>query len=313
MTLSRKTPVFTRRKIVTMCAAGLNTCYGLEKTILAVGDRRFSWGVMSTEAGWKMQTVHRRWRVMFAGPLSPMTALIDAVKTAVASAKKTPFREFGRQCSLAYREERQRTIETEILARHDINTYAEYQQLKNTDRPFFDWITDEIRVEEEQWNLLFMGFDDSGRPHLFVITEYGRIQWCDSIGFATIGSGAWTGQNALARFGFNRFMTRAEATYGLLAAKFAAESADGVGETTGFALLTAKDKLGRMLSGLNEKDIEKVKTAWKGMAKIPNGVAADLERALTASVHEPKCKIDNPLTGYASVKRSSSRKSKQAR
>ena len=293
-----------------MCAAALNTCYGRDKLILAVCDQRFSWGHMSTEAGWKMQTVHKRWRVMFAGPLSPMTALLDAVRTAVANSKATPFRQFGRECSRAYREERKRIIETEILAQYDIDSYAEYQQLKIKDRPFFDSITDRIRAEEEEWNLLFMGFDDYGRPHVFVITEYGKIQWCDAIGFAAIGTGAWTAQHSLARFGFHRFMPRAEATYGLLTAKFAAESADGVGETTGFMLLTAKDRIGKTVSGLSARDMGKIREAWKQMPRLPDKAVMDeLERALRDSEREPRRRVDNPLRGY--IKRSTARKAKR--
>lgn len=292
---------------MTICAAALCTPYGGEKAILAVADQRFSWGITSTDAGWKMQTVHRRWFVMFSGPLSPMTAMIDALKTAVAGNRETPLRKFGRQCSRAYREERKQIIETDILAEYDLDSYAEYLTLKIKDRLLYDSITERIKKEEADWNLLFVGFDDIGRPHLFVITEYGKIQWCDAEGFAAIGSGAWTAHYSLARYGFRKFMSRGEVAYGLLAAKFAAESADGVGEATGFVLLTAKDKPGKSVAGLSVSDIGQTRASWKRMPKIPDGTANYLEQALVQSYANVRQKLDDPLKGY--IKRSRSRKS----
>jgi hypothetical protein len=264
---------------------------------------------MSTEAGWKMQTIHPKWRVMFAGPLSPLVALIDAVKTAAANADKNSLRPFARLCSRAYREERERIIETEILAEHDLNSYSEYRALRTTDRDWFESITEQIRKQEESWNLLFLGFDDVRRPHIFVITEYGKIQFCDAPGFAVIGSGAWAAHNVLARFGFNKFLARGLAAYGLLAAKFAAEAAEGVGEATAFMIYKANDRIGRTVPGLNETDMGWIKTAWKKMPKFPIGLPEELERILVQSERRPQHKVDNPLQGL--IKRRMPRKSKR--
>lgn|ERR1039458_276641 len=310
--ICRRPPV--GRKPVTMCAAGINHFPKSPTYIMAVSDRKFSWGHMSTDVGWKMQTIHRKWRVMFAGPLSPMVALIDAVRTAAANAENNSLRPFARLCSRAYREEREHIIETEVLAEHDLHSYAEYQNLKTsektTDRQLFDLIAGKIKRQEEEWNLLFMGFDAVDRPHLFVITEYGKIQYCDAEGFAVIGSGFWAAYNALARFGFNKALPRAHAAYGLLAAKFAAESADGVGENTAFMLLKASDRLGRTVPGLNENDIARIKNVWKNMPTFPPGAPDYLEQAIAQGDREHQTKTENPLRGFT---RSASRKSKRAR
>ncbi|MFI5095396.1 MAG: hypothetical protein ACHQIK_18330 [Candidatus Acidiferrales bacterium] len=296
---------------MTICAAGINQPYDSTKAIIAVSDRKFSWGVMSVDAGWKVQTIHPKWRVMFAGPLSPLVALIDAVKSSAANADRNSLRSFARLCSRAYREEREHIIETEILAEHDIDSYAEYQALrKSPDRELFDALTEKIKKQEEEWNLLFIGFDDAGRPHIFVITEYGKIQYCDAEGFAVIGSGAYNAQHVLSHSRFNRFMLRGEAAYCLLAAKFAAESADGVGETTAFMILKATDRLGRTVPGLNADDIEKIKDEWKAMPVFPQGAAERIETVLANHERELRIKVENPLKGF---KRSVSRKSKRVR
>jgi hypothetical protein len=305
-------PRLPRGKIVTMCAAVINEERNQPKAILAVNDTRFSWGELSMDSGWKMQTVHRRWRVMFAGPVSPVTALIDAVKTEVASAKTTPYRAFARQCAKAYREERRRLIESEILGEHDIHSYAEYEALKNTsDNALYEAIREKIKKEEQEWNLLFIGFDDVGKPHIFVITEYGKIQWCDLFAFAAIGSGAWIAHHALAQFGYNRFMARSEATYGLLAAKFASESADGVGKKTGFLILKDADRLGRTVPGLNVKDIRTIKQDWEGLPRYSPTILSAIDKMLAESQAQHQPRIDNPLKGY--IKRSTSRKSRRGK
>jgi hypothetical protein len=297
------------RKAVTVCIAGINQLYKSPKSIIAVSDRKLSWKDMSIDTGWKVQTIHRKWRVMFAGPLSPMVALLDAIKTAAANAEKNSLRPFARLCSRAYRQEREHIIETEILTEYDLESYSEYRALKVTDRDLFEVIAEQIRKQEEGWNLLFLGFDDVDRPHLFVITEYGKIQYCDMEGFAVIGSGAWAAHNALSRFGFNRLLPRGEAAYGLLAAKFAAESAEGVGENTMFMILKANDRLGRTVTGLNSDDIAEIKAEWKKLPNFPHGTPEKIETLLVTSERSHRFKAENPLKGY--IKRLASRKSKR--
>lgn len=296
---------------MTVCIAGINQPYNSTKSIMAVSDRKLSWKDMSTDTGWKMHTIHRQWRVMFAGPLSPMVALIDAVKTAAANAEKNSLRPFARLCSRAYRQEREHIIETEILAEYDLDLYSEYRALKATDRDLFEVIAEQIRKQEEGWNLLFLGFDEVERPHIFVVTEYGKIQYCDIEGFAVIGSGAWAAHNALSRFGFHRFLPRGHAAYELLAAKFAAESAEGVGENTAFMILKASDRLGRTVPGLNRDDIETTKGEWKKIPTFPAGTPERIEQTIEKSEREHQPKIENPLKGY--IKQSVSRKSKRVR
>src|SRR6266403_328306 len=64
---------------------------------------------------------------------------------------------------------RKKIIETEILSQYDLSSYQEYLDLKPTGVTLFDAITKEIRAAEENWYLLFCGFDDDGEAHIFVI------------------------------------------------------------------------------------------------------------------------------------------------
>ena len=247
---------------------------------------------------WKLQTVHRKWRVMFSGDNSSMVALVDAVKTDTANAKGDNVRSFSRICSKAYREERERMLESEVLAEHDVNSYAEYLKLKDSDRDFFEALTEKIRKVEQKWNLLFFGFDKSDRPHIFVITEYGKIQWCDAEGFAAIGSGSWAFWTALSRFGFDRYASRGETMWGVLSSKFAAESAEGVGEDTLFFIFKPTDRPGNTVPGLIPRHVKEMRDKWRSLPRIPEGTAAALEREMGLTESRHSYKVPDPLKGF---------------
>ncbi len=300
------------RRAVTVCIAGVNQHPESPVSIFTVSDRKVSWGDMFSAEGmaWKLRTIHAKWRVMFAGPNSSAVALVDAIKTSAANAKENRLRSFAKVCSRAYREERQRIIESDILTDYDIESYAEYRVLKLSDRQFFDELTKEIKRVEAEWKLLFLGFDESDQPHIFTITECGKVTYCDIQGCAAIGTGATIAYIGLARVGFNRYMKRGEAMYSLLSAKFEAEkSAEGIGEETIFLTFKPTDRPGRSVPGIQPKGIEKVREKWKSLPTIPEGIADTLASDLDfTEKHEGRQKIGDPLKGFS--KRSTSRKSK---
>src|ERR1700733_3824332 len=180
MTPNRKAPAFARRKVVTICAAGINA-----GSIIAVKDRKLSFfgGTISAEVAWKQRKVNTQWEVMFSGDVSTLTPLLDAVEEAGRRPKVKGLRNFARLCAHAYRSEREKIIEDEVLPDYDLHTYADYLGLKTTDPDLFDAIGSKISDAEENWHLLFCGFDDKHKPHLFVISGRGKIQYCDTTGF----------------------------------------------------------------------------------------------------------------------------------
>ncbi len=296
---------------MSVCIAGINEWENLI-SIFTASDRKVSWGDMFSAEGmaWKLKTIHAKWRVMFAGPNSSAVALVDAIKTSAANARENRLRSFAKVCSRAYREERQRIIESDILADYDIESYAEFRALKLSDRQFFDELMREIKRVEAEWKLLFLGFDESDQPHIFTITECGKITYCDIEGCAAIGTGSTIAYIGLARVGFNRYMKRGEAMYSLLSAKFEAEkSAEGVGEETIFLTFRATDRPGKSVPGIAPKGIEKAREKWKSLPKIPDGIADTLASDLEFTErYEGKHEVHNPLKGYS--KRPTSRRLK---
>src|ERR1700733_13022036 len=231
-----------RRKAVTVCIAGINNSQGSGPLIIVACDRKISFygGSFSAESeAQKITKANRNWSIMFAGNISTLVPLIEAITASIKTEIATVgVRHFARQCSAIYKVERVSLIENEILVDYDISSYAEYRELKKSEPQLYSAISEKIKETEEDWSLLIAGFDAKKRPHIFVISERGRIQYCDIEGFAAIGSGGWRSLGALSSYEFNRWLSFSQAVFGIAAAKFASESeADGVGEETDLVIL----------------------------------------------------------------------------
>ncbi len=220
---------------MTICAAVSN-----HGSIIIVSDTKLTFfgGSISAEGiADKQRMVNDDWEVLFAGDVSTLTPMLEAIVETGKKVGRMSLRQFARLCAKTYREERERIIEDEILPEYDIATYNEYLSLKLSDPKLFEAIASKIEEAQEKWQLLFCGFDRLKHPHLFVISGRGKIEYCDTQSFAAIGSGAWAAYVALASYPYRSFLNQDEAAYCLLAAKFAAESAEGVGEQTNLVVM----------------------------------------------------------------------------
>ena len=117
--------------------------------------------------------------------------MLKEVNKSFAELRAVPFEKAVDRCRLAYSKVRKRLIETQILPEFDISTYRKFQELKRSDEALYLKIRDKITAAEENWNLLFAGFDSIRIPHLFVVSGPGNVQYCDSQTYAAIGSGAF--------------------------------------------------------------------------------------------------------------------------
>src|SRR5438477_5880258 len=188
----RKSKRLPRRKPVTLCAAGISR-RDLGSSIFVVSDTKLSFwnGAFSGDRmATKVTSINDSWLAMIGGDVSAMVPFLSAIEDVAQKDKKNTLRNFARLCSRAYRDERKKIIETEILSQYDIGSYEEYRNLKHSEANLFDAITKEIKAADETWFLLFCGFDDERQPHIFIISENGKIQFCDTEGFAAIGLGA---------------------------------------------------------------------------------------------------------------------------
>ena len=283
-----------RREAVTICAAAINIDRDNKPIIHLVFDKQVTFGNGAFGADgtmWKLKRINAKWCVMFAGEVSSLPILREAVIDAVQYETKANFRKFSRLCAKAFRDERKEIIKTQILPDYDLESYEEYLRLKKDHRPLFDAISEKIRELENEWSLLFAGFDELDEPHIFVITENGKIQYCDSTGFACVGSGGWPAYASLAAHPYNINLYPGEAIFALLAAKFCAEPSHGVGDTTAFLNFRPTDKLRQGTSGISQSRIEELRDKWKALPKVPEGVVDKLTEECRAYDKAPKMTI----------------------
>jgi len=295
--MTRKQPVkitprrLPERKFLTVCIAGISRYYSQDVLIMAC-DRKISfWGGAYSADGvaLKLRGIHKAWFVMFAGPTSPMVAMVDAISERVTKLRTTELRPFARLCSDVYREERIPLIENEILTDYpEIKTYADYVDLRKTDPSRYAEIASKITELESTWSLLFAGFDKHKRAHLFTISERGKISYCDTEGFAVIGSGYLAAAMSLSTFPFKRSLPLSQAVFSIAAAKFSAEeSADGVGKETILALQAPDSQIA---PAFPNHAIERLKWAWATLPRIPEGAEDEIKEELKQndSVLRPK-------------------------
>lgn len=252
---------------MTVCIAGISYS-NPQPFILAACDRKLSFfgGWISAEGiATKLSGLNKDWTVMFAGPTSPMVALIDGIRERVEKLRPTNFRPFARICRDVYRAERKLLIESEVLGNYDIDNYAEYAAMRKTDPSFHSEVSKKITEVEQEWNLLFAGFDRRRRPHLFTITENGAIGFYDAVGYAAIGSGALRALLALSSYPFEKALPLSMAIFGLVAAKFAAESTEGVGEQT---VLTVLEPRTERSPAFNDITIKSLRHMWKALPRF---------------------------------------------
>ncbi len=209
---------------------------------------------------------------MFSGPVSAMTAMIDAITERTERARMMDARPFARLCRQVYLEERKPLLESEILGEYDIEDYAEYMALRKVEPSFHQEIAKNIKEVEQYWSLLFAGFDKQRRAHIFTITECGKIRFYDRVGYAAIGSGEWQATLALSAYSFRKNLDFSKAVFGIAAAKFAAEGAEGVGQETILTVLEPRTKRAPVFSEIR---VENLREMWAELPRFPGNEAID--------------------------------------
>jgi hypothetical protein len=268
-----------RRKAVTVCIAGIQEDRS-GSSILLVCDRRISilGGWFSQEGNAKYTQVHTDWFGMFAGHVEETSLMLKEVNRSLAKSKSAPFETVVKRCRLAYAKVRKLLIETQVLPEFDVLSYRKFQELKRADEALYLTIRDKITTAEENWNLLFAGFDNQRTPHLFVISGPGNVQYCDSQKYAAIGGGAFAALVWLGFYGYGARRPVGELIFGAVSAKFFAEKASDVGPTT--VATTIRSDMAALLH-FSSDELNAIRKAWEGLAKYSEDSVKDLENRMS--------------------------------
>jgi len=231
---------------------------------------------------WKMKTIKKNWWALMSGKTSELTAMGYALESGLKEAVPGAFLDFARYCVSIYKAERRKLIETEVLSDYDVDSYQEYRALKATDRDFFDAIAEKIKEFDQYLNVMICGFEQDSIPHIFVISGPGNLAFCDAQGYGVIGTGAWAAQFSIDRQPYDKWKRIGECIFAVLAAKFTAEAAEGVGPDS--VLFVLDPRFDKMQSILKEPALSEYKEKWKALPRLPAGVVEDLENNLSQHV-----------------------------
>ncbi len=273
-------PIFRNGgKSLTVCIAGIHNPDSKNRYIIATFDRRLTTlGGWHSQDGsvWKMRTIAKGWWAMMAGNSSEITALGYALEEGLKGTKDRTFLQFARRCVSVYKEERKKLVETQVLSDYDVDSYSDYRALRASDRDFYDAIAGKINEFDQTLYCMICGFEKNMTPHIFAISGPGNLAFCDAQHFGVIGAGAAAAHFSLDRHPYNRAKPFGECVFSILAAKFAAEAAEGVGPDS-ILMVFVPYPPWKAQNVMRHEAVEEYKEKWKSLPKLPEGVVDSIE------------------------------------
>jgi 20S proteasome alpha/beta subunit len=243
------------------------TADGMGGDIVTASDRMISAiddTVQATEA-LKARKISKTWALMFAGDSAPFLPIVLEVKNRLGDFDKAyDLATVQTAVSEIYREKFSQQFCGQYLSRYGISSIADFRAsgLADFGQKFYE-ICDAIDKFSLGIEFLGYGFDDVGAPHIFEVQSPGIVTNHDYLGYAVIGSGSYMATAALRRKKMP--YDRDSVVYRILEAKFSAETASGVGESTTVLTMNSagKDK------SIGYGSIGAIKESWKFQLRQP--------------------------------------------
>jgi ATP-dependent protease HslVU (ClpYQ) peptidase subunit len=209
-------------------------------------------------------TAKKQFTLAFAG--SPHHAqAVDFHALTLLEGKEEAFPFVMEVCEQAFRTELTRKIEGQVLSPfgYDRPTFLKEGRHDLGDEEFGRLVY-EIKETRLDTTIMVCGFDVSGTPRVFSISDPGVATSHDAAGFHAIGSGTFSALGALyAHYDPNG--TWVDLAYRMCEAKFLGESALGVGKNTAM-LLMEPDGSARIMP---LRPIEQIRDVWREFGRPP--------------------------------------------
>jgi len=280
---------------MTVCIAAI--CEKGEAIAVAM-DRMISTGHVSADVGFKGVRVHRFWMMMYAGNnIGRVEAIADIAASHLQSKEAPPLaaQTVEQLFAGAFQHESRSEAVNQVLSPYglDMDTFLSKGREMFGDAVFADVKrqVDDVRLDCQ---LMITGFGVDQRARLFTIAPPGVAQRYTPVGFWAIGSGASSAIASLMFHGHQTAASRGLALYHVCEAKFMAESAMGVGDSSIVAVFRNDGSMGY----LSQENLARVKKLWErhGKPRIPKGIAEEIPGALkwVAPGHSIDEKSDAP-------------------
>jgi hypothetical protein len=219
----------------------------------------------------KVETIHKNWKVMFAGHVPPAFPVMDAARESLAKHKKPPsVQDVMQAVWMAYKAERLKVVEAVHLSPIGW-TLDEFKSPAAEIIPAWKRVELLKKMEDEKLgvSLLVAGFDGQGKGHIFNIRRhYEPPERNQSPGFQSIGSGSDAADWMLMYRSASWFMPLRLMLYYAYEAKRFGEEASGVGAKTDLLVMRGdgssfrvketalENKLAKLFEELKPKGLE---------------------------------------------------------
>jgi len=264
---------------VTVCIAALPR---FTDKIILVSDLLLSSDEASVDGVIKFATIAplTEWYVMFAGDPSRFQTLMDRLRGLLGDVKNTRLtvETVTAGFEQAYRLELLRVIESDVLRPYGL-THAHFirkgKRLLGEVR--FNHVMDRVEAVDLGVEVLVAGLDAWGQTRLFSVSTRGLVSPA-ALPYHAIGAGAPIALGSLYPLTyFPTFDQLAETVYRVCAAKFAAENAPSVGESTYAVVISPMASTWTIVT-----DIDRLRQLWKtkGQPPVPTEARRLIERDL---------------------------------
>jgi hypothetical protein len=257
-----------------------------EKAIVSASDRMISMGGIFSgdRLARKADPIAYGWISQFAGnDVSPAIPIINSVDE--KANKHHDLAEMVGFFRDSYQEQRLQQIEDEILSLHGMS-WEEFNKDGKTrlNERTFDQISSEIAAYGLSLTFIVSGFDHKRTPHIFTVDNPGKIDYYDKLGFWAIGSGQHQAIASMFLTQCGRFDSLEETVTKVLGAKFAAESAVGVGKDT-FVLIDHIDALNKSIL-LDPNVVGEIRKQWESIERFPKSELGKTRKIIESHLAE---------------------------
>lgn len=264
---------------------GIAARTGSSELIVAVSDRMISSGDViqgADDATLKVRKIAKSWALMFAAEDANLfLPIVNATKEQLARAgTEHDLHAIQDAVLTSYTGLFDSEFTSRYLVRYNIASITAFRTngVAQFGHDRFEIICDQIDKFNLGIVLLGYGFDKNKSPHIFQVENSGVVTNHDLLGYAVIGSGSYMALAALRRKKLPYDLDTM--IYRLLEAKFSAETAQGVGQSTTLLIMNENGKDGSIGYG----SLEKIKEVWaKTLVQPEPQEALDVIAKLTAA------------------------------
>ncbi len=218
----------------------------------------------------KIDPVAYGWTSMIAGnDVSPAIPILDKVEEYTdENPDPETLSSMTKHFKLAYKGHRLEVIEDEILGPSGFtwDTFRRDAKAQLTDQAYARML-DQIRAYELDLSFIVSGFDAAGHPHIFTVSNPGKCDYYDKLGFWAIGSGQHQAIASMFANQYSKHGSLERCVAKVLAAKLTAETASGVGKTT-WLMVHLSDPCNRTIH-VSQEAMNNFRQEWNSLPRLP--------------------------------------------